>query len=339
MRTVCFGEIMIRLNPEGYKRLSQADKLEVSFAGAEANVAVSLSNFGGDASFVTKLPKNGMSEAIVKNLMSYGVDISDIVYGGERIGVYYLEKGASQRPSTVIYDRKYSSISTSKLSDFDFDRIFKNADWFHFTGITPALGDNLAEICKVACQKAKEYGLKISCDLNYRKLLWSFEKAGEVMGELMPYVDVLFANEEDAYDVFGISAKDTCVMDGKISKEGYAYVAKTLSEKFDIPQIAITLRGSISASVNEWSGMLYDRGRCYYSQKYTIQIVDRVGGGDSFCGALIYALQEKYDLQEALDFAVAASCLKHTIENDFNQVSVAEVKHLMEGNVSGRIQR
>jgi 2-dehydro-3-deoxygluconokinase len=339
MRTVCFGEIMIRLNPEGYKRLSQADKLEVSFAGAEANVAVSLSNFGGDASFVTKLPKNGMSEAIVKNLMSYGVDISDIVYGGERIGVYYLEKGASQRPSTVIYDRKYSSISTSKLSDFDFDRIFKNADWFHFTGITPALGDNLAEICKVACQKAKEYGLKISCDLNYRKLLWSFEKAGEVMGELMPYVDVLFANEEDAYDVFGISAKDTCVMDGKISKECYAYVAKTLSEKFDIPQIAITLRGSISASVNEWSGMLYDRGRCYYSQKYTIQIVDRVGGGDSFCGALIYALQEKYDLQEALDFAVAASCLKHTIENDFNQVSVAEVKHLMEGNVSGRIQR
>ena len=231
---------MIRLNPEGYKRLSQADKLEVSFAGAEANVAVSLSNFGGDASFVTKLPKNGMSEAIVKNLMSYGVDISDIVYGGERIGVYYLEKGASQRPSTVIYDRKYSSISTSKLSDFDFDRIFKNADWFHFTGITPALGDNLAEICKVACQKAKEYGLKISCDLNYRKLLWSFEKAGEVMGELMPYVDVLFANEEDAYDVFGISAKDTCVMDGKISKEAMLmsqrpYLRNSIYHKLRLP--------------------------------------------------------------------------------------------------------
>ena len=218
---------MIRLNPEGYKRLSQADKLSI-VAGAEANVAVSLSNFGGDASFVTKLPKNGMSEAIVKNLMSYGVDISDIVYGGERIGVYYLEKGASQRPSTVIYDRKYSSISTSKLSDFDFDRIFKNADWFHFTGITPALGDNLAEICKVACQKAKEYGLKISCDLNYRKLLWSFEKAGEVMGEAIPYVDVLFANEEDAYDVFGISAKDTCVWTARYQK-GYV-CRKTLSE-------------------------------------------------------------------------------------------------------------
>jgi 2-dehydro-3-deoxygluconokinase len=339
MRTVCFGEIMVRLNPEGYKRFTQAERFEVSYAGGEANVAVSLSNFGGDASFVTKLPSNYISKAATRVLRSYGVDVSDIVYGGERIGVYYLEKGASQRPSKVIYDRKYSSISTAQSDDFDFDKIFANAHWFHFTGITPALGDNVAEICKIACQAAKQKKLTVSCDLNFRKNLWSSEKAGRIMSELMPYVDVLIANEEDADKVFGISAKDSSVADGKLSKEGYKFVAETLSEKFGIPQIAITLRGSISASVNEWSGMLYDRGYCYSSRDYLIHIVDRVGGGDSFSGALIYALQAGYGPQDAVDFATAASCLKHTIEHDFNQVTVEEVKQLMKGSGSGRVQR
>ena len=339
MKIVCFGEIMARLNPEGYQRFVQAQKLEISYAGGEANVAVSLSNFGKNASFVTKLPNNDIAKSATRALQCHGVDISDIVYGGERVGIYFVEKGASQRPSKVIYDRKYSSISTSDKGDFDWKRIFNEASWFHFTGITPALGDNVADICLDACKAANSMGITVSCDINYRNNLWSSKKANEVMSRLMPYVDVAIANEEDCEKVFDIKAKNTNITGGTLSHDGYKEVAKTLSDRFGINKVAITLRGSISASVNNWAGMLYDKGCYYFSKNYTINIVDRVGGGDSFGGALIYALTENYVPQEAIGFAVAASCLKHTIEHDFNEVTVDEIKKLMTGDGSGRVQR
>lgn len=339
MKFVCFGEIMARLNPEGYLRFTQANHLELSYAGGEANVAVSLSNYGKNASFVTKLPVNDMAKSAVMSLKSQGVDVSDIVYGGERLGIYFVEKGASQRPSKVIYDRKYSSIATAEENDFDWEKIFAGASWFHFTGITPALGDNVADICEVACKTAKKMGLTVSCDLNYRKNLWSSQKAGEVMGRLMQYVDLCIANEEDAEKVFGIKADNTDITGGELSSDEYMQVAKTLAERYNIGKVAITLRGSISASDNNWAGMLYNNGECYFSKNYLIHIVDRVGGGDSFGGGLIYALSEGYTPQQAIEFAVAASCLKHTIEQDFNQVTVNEVKQLMAGDGSGRVQR
>lgn len=339
MKFVCFGEIMARLNPEGYLRFTQANHLELSYAGGEANVAVSLSNYGKNASFVTKLPVNDMAKSAVMSLKSQGVDVSDIVYGGERLGIYFVEKGASQRPSKVIYDRKYSSIATAEENDFDWEKIFAGASWFHFTGITPALGDNVADICEVACKTARKMGLTVSCDLNYRKNLWSSQKAGEVMGRLMQYVDLCIANEEDAEKVFGIKADNTDITGGELSSDEYMQVAKTLAERYNIGKVAITLRGSISASDNNWAGMLYNNGECYFSKNYLIHIVDRVGGGDSFGGGLIYALSEGYTPQQAIEFAVAASCLKHTIEQDFNQVTVNEVKQLMAGDGSGRVQR
>jgi 2-dehydro-3-deoxygluconokinase len=329
-KAVCFGEIMIRLNPPGYTRLIQTNLLEVSFAGGEANVAVSLCNLGKKASFVTRLPDNVMAKAAVRQLRAHDVDVSGIVYGGERIGTYYVEKGASQRASTVLYDRKYSAIATADKSDFNWEHIFRDADWFHFTGITPALGDNVAEICLEACKTAKKMGITVSCDLNYRKKLWSSEKAG---------VDVAIANEEDCEKVFGIKAKDTDITGGKLSRDGYVQVAQELSSRFNIDTVAITLRGSLSASANDWAGMLYHMGNAYFSKNYRIHIVDRVGGGDSFGGALIYALSSGFEPQEALEFAVAASCLKHTIEHDFNEVTIDEVFNLMKGDGSGRVQR
>lgn len=339
MKVVCFGEIMLRLNPPGYLRLVQADTLEMSFAGGEANVAVSVCNYGGEAALVTKLPDNNLTKAAIRKLKSHDVDVSHIVLGGERMGTYYVEKGASQRASTVIYDRKYSSISMASKEDFNWDNIFEGASWFHFTGITPALGDNVAEITLEACKAAKKKGITVSCDLNYRKKLWSSEKAGKVMSGLMEYVDLVIANEEDCEKVFGIKSSGTDVTAGVLSNEGYEQVAKTLSERFNIPTVAITLRGSLSASDNDWAGMLYMNGSFYYSPTYRIHIVDRVGGGDSFGGALIYAISSGFDPQKAINFAVAASCLKHTIEFDFNQVSVEEVMNLMNGDGSGRVQR
>lgn len=338
-KVVCFGEIMARLNPKGYLRFSQAKSFEVSYAGGEANVAVSLANYGIESSFVSKLPENEIAQAAVNSLRMYGVDIKNIIRGGERIGIYFVEKGASQRPSKVIYDRKHSSISTASKQDFNWDKIFKDATWFHFTGITPALGDNVAEICKDACDAAKAKGITISCDLNYRKNLWSSEKASEVMGRLMKYVDVCIANEEDAEKVFGIKADDTDVTEGKLDHAGYVDVAKKLAEKFGFSKVAITLRGSISANDNNWAGMLFDGENSYFSRNYLIHIVDRVGGGDSFAGGLIYALISGYEPLETIEFAVASSCLKHTIEFDFNQVSIAEVRNLMKGDSSGRVQR
>lgn len=336
---VCFGEIMARLNPVGNLRLVQAENLEISYAGGEANVAVSLANYGKDVAFVTKLPNNDLAKAALRKLRSYGVDVNDVVLGGERMGIYFVEKGASQRASKVLYDRKNSAIAEATDKDFDWDQIFEGTEWFHFTGITPALSDSAAQICMTACKKAKEKGIMVSCDLNYRNKLWTSEKAGEVMGQLMEYVDVAIANEEDCEKVFGIKASDTDLTGGKLSREGYSQVAKTLSERFHIPTVAITLRGSLSASDNKWAGMLYAEGNSYFSKEYLIHIVDRVGGGDSFGGGLIYALSSGYEPQKAIEFAVAASCLKHTIEHDFNEVTVDEVEKLMNGDGSGRVQR
>ncbi len=338
-RTVTFGEIMLRLAPEGYYRFVQAESYGATYGGGEANVAVSLANYGLDSAFVTKLPAHEIGQAGINSLRQFGVDTTDIVRGGKRVGIYFLEKGASQRPSKVIYDRAGSSIAEAAKEDFDWDAIFEGADWFHFTGITPALGDNVAEICLEACRKAKEKGIIVSCDLNYRNKLWSKEKAGKVMGELCKYVDVCIANEEDAGDVFGIKAADTDVTAGKVNHEGYKDVAKRLADRFGFQKVAITLRESLSANDNNWAGMLYSGGEYYFSKKYTMHIVDRVGGGDAFGAGLIYASLADMSAQEIIEFAVAASCLKHSIEGDFNQVSVEEVKKLAGGDASGRVQR
>lgn len=338
-RIVTFGEIMMRLNPEGYNRFVQSDKFEASYAGGEANVAVSLANFGLNAAFVSKVPAHEIGQCAVNELRRYGVDTDYIVRGGDRLGLYFVEKGASQRASKVIYDRAGSAIAKATAADFDWKEIFKGADWFHFTGITPALGGELPSICLEACKAAKKLGIKISCDLNYRNKLWSRETAKEIMTELMPYVDVCIANEEDAKDVFGIEAQDTDLNAGKVNHDGYISVARQLTERFNFEKVAITLRGSISASVNEWAAMLYSNGKAFFSPKYSVHIVDRVGGGDSFGAALIYSLLSDYDEQKVINFAVASSCLKHSIEHDFNLVSVAEVEALANGNASGRVQR
>ena len=338
-KVVTFGELMLRLAPEGYYRFAQAETFGATFGGGEANVAVSLANYGLDAAFVTKLPTHEIGQMAVNSLRRYGVDTSYITRGGDRVGIYYLEKGASQRPSKVIYDRAYSAIGLASKEDFDWEKIFDGAEWFHFTGITPALGDNVAEICLEAVKAAKKLGLKVSCDLNYRKKLWTREKAGKVMAELMPYVDVCIANEEDASDVFGIKAENTDIEGGKIDGEGYKEVAKKLKDRFGFSYVAITLRSSISANDNDWAAMLYDGNDCYFSRKYHMHIVDRVGGGDSFGAGLIYAMLDGKDAQGIIEFAVAASCLKHSIEGDYNMVSVAEVESLAGGNASGRVQR
>jgi len=336
---ITFGEIMLRLAPFGYERFCQAETYGVSYGGGEANVAVSLANFGMDAKFVTKLPTHEIGQAGVNSLRKYGVDTSLIIRGGKRVGIYYLEKGASQRPSKVIYDRAGSSIAQATTEEFDWDKIFDGADWFHFTGITPALGVNAAEICLAACKKAKEKGITISCDLNYRNKLWSKEKAGQVMGKLCNYVDICIANEEDASDVFGIKASDTDLTAGKVNHESYKEVALQLVNRFGFKKVAITLRESINANDNNWAAMLYDGSNFNFSKNYPIHIVDRVGGGDSFGAGLIYAILNGYNSQEAVEFAVAASCLKHSIEGDFNQVTVEEVKKLADGDGSGRVQR
>lgn len=338
-RIITFGEIMLRLAPEGYYRFVQADTYGATYGGGEANVAVSLANYGMSAAFVSKLPTHDIGQAGVNALRRYGVDTQFIARGGDRVGIYFLEKGASQRPSKVIYDRAGSSIAQATTADFDWDKIFDGADWFHFTGITPALGDNVAEICLEACKAAKARGITVSCDLNYRKKLWTREKAGKVMGELMPYINVCIANEEDAGDVFGIKAENTDVTSGKVNHEGYKSVAKQIADRFGCDKVAITLRSSITANDNNWAAMLYDGNDYYFSRTYPIHIVDRVGGGDSFGGGLIYACLSEMDPQSTINFAVAASCLKHTIEGDFNQVSVAEVMQLAGGDGSGRVVR
>lgn len=330
---------MVRLAPNGYLRFPQAESFNINYTGAEANMCVSLSYMGVDSEFVTRLPNNEIADCAMRKMAMYSVNTSHVARGGDRIGLYYLERGASQRPSKIIYDRKNTAISEAKSGDFDWDEIFKYADWFHFTGITVPLGPELGEICREACIAAKRHGVKISCDLNYRKALWTPEQAQAIMRPLMQYVDVLIANEEDAEKVLGVKAPDTDITSGKLSPEGYEQVARLLTETYGFSAVGITMRGSISASVNEWSGLLYTGGNCFRSPKYTINIVDRVGGGDSFASGLIYGYLNGFDAQKALNFAVAASCLKQSIEFDFNLSSVDEVTKLMQGDGSGRVQR
>lgn len=330
---------MMRLNPEGYVRIVQADKWEVSFAGGEANVAVDAAQLGMETSYVTKLPDQELGRSAANALRRFGVDTDRIVYGGPRLGIYFVEKGASQRPSKVIYDRTGSSVALAQPRDFDWERIFDGADWFHFTGITPALGGYLPQICQEACETAKRKQILVSCDLNYRKKLWSRQEAHTVMERLMPFVDLCIANEEDMADVFGIHAGNSDIEGGSLDVDGYWKAAQEMAQRFHLPHVAVTLRKSLSASRNLWSGMLYGEGKAYFSREYDMQIVDRVGGGDSFAAGLIYALHKAYEPQRAVEFATAASCLKHTIEHDFNLVSLEEVEALAGGNSSGRVQR
>lgn len=328
-KIVCFGEIMMRLNPLNKERFIQADNFAISYSGAEANVCASLANYFENSSqiyFVSKVPANELGKSSIKTLRSQNINTEYVVQGGQRLGLYFLEEGASQRPSKVIYDRKNSSFAESSVTDYNWDIIFENCSWFHFSGITPALSDNLAEICKIACKKAKEKNIKISCDLNYRKKLWTTEKANSVMSELFEFVDVCIANEEDVQNVFGLQGS-------------YEELAQKIIQKFSCKLVAFTLRESFSADKNIWSSLLFSKTESFKSEKYEIQIVDRVGAGDSFSGALIYALLNDYSNQNSLEFATAASCLKHSIHGDFNQVTVDEVLSLMKGNSNGRIQR
>ena len=338
-KVVLFGEIMLRLSPEGYNRFVQADKFNINYGGSEANVAFSLANFEIPSAFITKLPDNEIGKSAFNKLRQFGVDTSKIIIDGERLGIYYLEKGASQRPSKVIYDRTNSSFCNSQIDDFDWNEIFKDAEWFHFSGITPALSDSLAETCLIACKIAKQLNITVSCDLNYRVKLWSEDKACEVMSKIMPYVDICIANEEDIEKVFGIKAKNSDVNKGKLNYESYKLVANELLDKFNLSKVACTLRTSISASDTIWAAMLYDGLEFYQSTEYDVHIVDRVGGGDSFVAGLIYGILNNWGDYESLEFATATSCLKHSIEGDFNLISVDEVKNLALGNSSGRVQR
>ena len=340
-KIITFGELMLRLQPYNYERFVQCDHVEFTFGGGEANVAVSLANYGMDAAYVTKLPTHSIGQAAVNSLRRYGVDTSKIVRGGDRVGIYFNEKGASQRGSVCIYDRAHSAIQLADPSEFDWDAIFEGAEWFHFTGITPALGENMVKACLDACKAAKARGIKISCDLNYRGKLWTRDQARAAMTELCQYVDVCISNEEDAKAGFGIEAEATDIYAGELNHEGYKSVAKQLADKFGFEMVAITLRESHSAFDNGWSAMLYNVAKDEYcfSKKYDLHIIDRVGGGDSFGGGLIYACMNGYDTQAAVEFAVAASALKHSIEGDYNMVTLAEVQKLAGGDGSGRIQR
>ncbi len=338
-KIVGFGDFLVSLSPDGYLRFLQADTMNVFYTGAEANVCASLACFGMDTELVTRLPENEIADAAVASLRKYNVGTCHIARGGERIGVIYTEKGAAQRPSKVVYDRKYSSFSEVDEKTFDWDEILKDAGWLHFTGITAALSDTLPGACLAALKAAKRLAITVSCDLNYRKKLWTTEKAGKVMRQLLPYVDVLIANEEDVEKVLGIKAAGTDVISGELNRNGYAEVAAQLSRTFGISYVATTLRKSISASDNDWSAMLFHNGKAMFSKTYSIHIVNRVGGGDSFSGGLIYGLMNGMDDQRALEFAAAASCLKHSIENDYNLVSTQEVFALVEGDGSGRVQR
>lgn len=340
MKAVTLGELMLRLAPDGYLRFVQVDHLESTFGGGEANVAVSLANYGIDAAFVTKLPTHEIGQAALNSLRKFGVDTSKIVRGGDRVGIYYCEKGASQRPSKVIYDRANSAFALSKSEEYDWDKIFEGVNWFHFSGITPALGKDVAKLTLDALKKAKEHGVTVSCDLNYRKKLWTKEEAKETMTKLMDYVDVLIGNEDDANDVFGIHAANSDTLHGKIDKDGYISIAKQLIEKFHFKKVCFTLRTSISANFNKWAGIIYDEENgAHFSKEYDLNIVDRVGGGDSFAGGLIYSLLNNFEDEKAINFAVAASALKHSIEGDYNFVSVDEVLNLAGGDSSGRVQR
>lgn len=341
-KIVTFGEIMLRLSTPSYSRFVQSDTLNSTYGGGEANVAVALSNFGMESYFVSKLPKHEIGQSAINSIRKYGVNTDFIVRGGERVGIYFLETGASQRASKVIYDRAYSAISQAKPDEFDWEKVFEGKDWFHWTGITPALGNNSQIAVKEASIAAKKLGLKISCDLNFRKKMWTEKEAQAAMIPLMEYVDVCIANEEDAEKCLGLKPIGTDIENAELNEEGYFSLAKELKSKYNFETVAITLRESFSASRNGWSAILHDDNDCkepYRSNRYDIQIVDRVGGGDSFASGLIYGLLTKNSTKSALEFAVGASCLKQTIYGDFNLVSVDEVNKLISGDGSGRVER
>ena len=341
MKVVSFGEIMLRLSPDGYYKLFQKPELNTSFCGAEANVAVALSNFGDEAEFVTALPDNDIGRAACRELMRYGVKTDNIVYTGDRLGIFFAEKGASQRPSKVIYDRKNSAIASADPSSFDWEKIFDGADWFHITGITPALSDSLAKISVDAVKAAKKAGLTVSCDINYRSKLWSAQKARPIMTEIMKYVDVCIGNEEDAEIVFGIKAGATDVTKGQLDTDGYKKSLQTVAETFGCKIVAYSQRKSYSASDNGWSGIIYDdeKKQVYTSAQYDIRITDRIGGGDAFASGLIYALHNNISPANAIETAAAAGCLDQTLEGDFCLFGINEVLDLANGDSSGRVKR
>lgn len=344
-RIVTFGEIMLRLSTPGHLRFSQARQFDATFGGGEANVAVSLANFGLDAEFVTRFPENDMALACEAELKGLGVSTSHCARGGERLGIYFLETGAVARPSKVVYDRAHSAISEIRTGMIDWDSVFEGAAWFHWTGITPAISQSAADVCLEAVRKAKEHGVTVSCDLNYRKNLWKYGRtASEVMPELVSYSDVILGNEEDAEKVFGIKPEgfDAAKTGGEVDAERFRSVCRQLQERFpNAKKVVITLRGSINADHNTWGGVMWDGKQLFESRRYDItDIVDRVGGGDSFMGGLIYGLLSyEGDDRKALEFAAAASCLKHTVFGDYNRVTVKEVEALMGGDGSGRVNR
>jgi 2-dehydro-3-deoxygluconokinase len=339
MKAITFGEVMLRLATPGHLRFNQASVLELTFGGGEANVAVSLAQLGDEAAFVTRLPRNDIAEACIQQIRGLGVETRSIVRGGDRMGIYFLETGASQRASTVTYDRTHSAIAELDPAELDWSSILEGGHWFHFTGITPALSDRAARAVEDGARAAKQLGLTVSCDLNYRKKLWSPERAQAVMSGLMPLVDYCIGNEEDAEKVFGIKAAGVEVSQGKIDRDRYVDVAAQLTDRFGLQGVAITLRESYSASRNGWSGVYYHAGHACFSHRYEIDIVDRVGGGDAFAAGFIHAQAADQAPQQVIDFAVAASCLKHTIPGDFNRVSLREVEALLGGDGSGRVQR
>jgi 2-dehydro-3-deoxygluconokinase len=340
MKIVTFGEIMLRLSPAGENnRFVQADQFDVVYGGGEANVAVSCANYGHEAYFVTKLPKHEIGQSALNALRRYGVKTDFIARGGDRLGIYYLESGSAMRPSKVIYDRAGSSIAEASVEDFDFDAIMEGADWFHWSGITPAISDKAAELTRLACEAAKRHGATVSVDLNFRKKLWTKEKAQSIMRPLMQYVDVCIGNEEDAELCLGFKP-DADVEGGKTDAEGYKAIFEQMKNEFGFKYVISTLRESFSASHNGWKAMIYNGEEFYVSKRYdSLPIVDRVGGGDSFSGGVIHGLLTKATQGEALEFAVAASALKHTIKGDFNLVSAEEVEALAGGDGSGRVQR
>ena len=339
IKVVTLGEIMLRLSTPDFKRFVQADSFDVTYGGGEANVAAALCNYGLNGTFITKVPNNAIGQSAINHLRRYGVDTQYIVKGGDRLGIYFLETGASMRASQVIYDRSHAAIAELEVNEFDFDKIFEGASWFHTTGITPALSDKAAALTETALKTAKEKGITTSIDLNYRKKLWSKEKAREVMTKLCRYVDICIGNEEDADTTLGFKAKDTDVTKGELNLEGFKDVFRQMKEKFNFKYIASSLRESHSASDNGWSALVYDGRDFHHTRQYDVRIIDRVGSGDSFASGFIYGLITGMTMADAAEFGVAASALKHTIPGDMNHATLNEVKELMKGDASGRVQR
>lgn len=338
-KVIGFGDFLLRLSPPGYLRFIQADRLDVNYTGAEANVLISLAVMGIATEFVTRLPENDIARAGIAMLQKFGVGTKHTAWGGKRIGIFYLEKGASQRPSKVIYDRQDTAIAQASIGDFDWDEIFTNASRLHLTGITPALGSTMPAVCQNVVRMAKERNVAVSCDLNYRKNMWTETEAKACMENIIPDIDLLIANEEDADKVLGIRAAGSNVTEGRLDRDGYADVARQICERYHIGEVGITLRRSISASDNDWGALLYSGGKPYFSKTYPVHIVDRVGAGDSFAAGLLYAKEKAMPPQNAIEYAAAASCLKHSIELDFNLSTVEEIERLAGGDGSGRVQR